>query len=108
MPTPAWLGLDLGTSSVKALLLAPDGRLLGEGTAAYGFAPAAAPGHAEQDPEAWWRAAAAATRAACAAAGSAVVGLTTTSLPPEQVALACSRAQSCASSKTTLTPPAST
>jgi xylulokinase len=71
MPTPAWLGLDLGTSSLKALLLRPDGRVLGEGSAAYATATPA-PGHSEQDPEDWWRAAAVATRAAVAAAEAAV------------------------------------
>ena len=48
-----FLGLDLGTSSLKALLV--DG---GQRTVAMASAPLAvqrpAPGHSEQDPQAWW------------------------------------------------------
>jgi len=73
-----FLGLDLGTSSVKALLVRGDGTVVGRGAAAY---PTAIPhpGHAEQDPEDWWRACAGAVRAALQAAGSghavAAIGL---------------------------------
>ncbi|MDQ3361091.1 MAG: FGGY family carbohydrate kinase, partial [Actinomycetota bacterium] len=49
------LGLDLGTGSVKALLLAEDGAVLGEGSASY---PVRSPrsGWAESHPEDWWEA----------------------------------------------------
>src|SRR5919199_794798 len=49
------LGLDLGTSSVKALLLAEGGATLGESSAPY---PVRAPrqGWAESSPEDWWTA----------------------------------------------------
>jgi len=70
---PVLLGLDLGSSSLKALLMAPDGRVMAEASAPYAtLAPA--PGFAEQDPRAWWLAAGRATRAALAAAGD--VGVT--------------------------------
>lgn len=49
------LGLDLGTGSVKALLLSLEGRVLGEGSAPYKVrAPRS--GWAESDPEEWWSA----------------------------------------------------
>ena len=49
----AVLGLDLGTSQVKALLCAPDGTALGQGTAGYEVATPR-PGWAEASPEHWW------------------------------------------------------
>jgi xylulokinase len=54
-----FLGLDLGTSRLKAMLRAPDGTVLGTGVAGY---PVSTPrtGWAETDPEQWWRAAQAA------------------------------------------------
>jgi len=59
--TPALLGLDLGSSSLKALLLSLDGRVLAERSSGYPtLAPG--PGWAEQDPEAWWAAAGLASR----------------------------------------------
>lgn len=58
-----WLGIDLGTSSVKALLLDETGAMLGEGAAGYAVS-APRPGWAESDPEEWWRATLAAARAA--------------------------------------------
>ena len=50
----AWLGIDLGTQSVRALLVTGDGRVLGAGTAPL-------TGHRdgvrhEQDPGEWWEA----------------------------------------------------
>jgi len=56
MTTPAALGIDLGTSSVKAMLLDPtDGSVLAQADAAY---PVDRPrlGWAETDPEQWWAA----------------------------------------------------
>jgi xylulokinase len=70
----AVLGLDLGTSRVKALLCAPDGTVLGRGVAGYRVA-APRNGWAETDPEQWWRAARAAVRAALGPAPAQVAGL---------------------------------
>ena len=47
------LGIDLGTSSLKAAVLALDGTLLGLGRAANRYI-AGPSGWAEQDPETWW------------------------------------------------------
>ena len=49
-----YLGIDLGTSEVKVLLLAPDARVIG--TAGSPFSVSRPhPRWAEQDPEDWWR-----------------------------------------------------
>jgi xylulokinase len=45
-----WLGLDIGTSSTKALLVSDEGEVLGRGHAPYPTSFAAG-GHAEQQPE---------------------------------------------------------
>jgi xylulokinase len=68
------LGLDLGTSQVKALLCTPDGTTLGRGRADYQVA-VPRPGWAEADPEDWWRATCAAVRAAVGPAPAEVAGL---------------------------------
>jgi xylulokinase len=68
------LGLDLGTSQVKALLCAPDGTTLGRGAAGYQIA-APRPGWAEANPELWWQAAGTAVRAAVGPAPAEVAGL---------------------------------
>ena len=74
--TLALIGLDVGTSSLKALALDPEGRVLAEASAGY---PTATPhpGWAEQDPSSWWVAAGTASRAVAAALpqGVEVVGL---------------------------------
>jgi xylulokinase len=70
----AVLGLDLGTSRVKALLRAADGTVLGRGVAGYRVA-APRDGWAETDPEQWWRAARSAVRAALGPAPAEVAGL---------------------------------
>ena len=50
------VGLDIGTSSVKAVAVSPaDGAVLGVAEAGYGLAHPH-PGWAEQDPADWWRA----------------------------------------------------
>ena len=49
------LGIDLGTSSVKALLATPAGEVLGSGGAEYGISRPRQD-WAEQDPEHWWQA----------------------------------------------------
>jgi xylulokinase len=48
-----FLGLDLGTSSVKALLVDDGPRVLASVTRGLGIARPA-PGHSEQNPEEWW------------------------------------------------------
>jgi xylulokinase len=72
----ALLGVDLGTSGVKAILLGVDGRPLGEAAAGYPV-DSPHPGWAETDPPAWWRAVVTAVRAARDQAGAqvAAVGL---------------------------------
>lgn len=54
MPTPSrrYLGLDLGTSGLKGLLVGQSGRALGRARADYPTRRAA-PGHAEQSPRDW-------------------------------------------------------
>ena len=58
-----WLGLDLGTSAVKALVVGEDGAVRGRGRAACPV-DVPAPDRAEADPRAWLAAAAAAAREA--------------------------------------------
>ena len=50
------VGLDVGTSGVKAIAISPDGDLLATAEEAYPLSTPR-PGWAEQDPEDWWRAA---------------------------------------------------
>jgi xylulokinase len=52
----ALVGLDVGTSSAKAIAVAPDGAILARAHADYSVSMPA-PGFAEQDPDLWWRAA---------------------------------------------------
>ena len=68
------LGLDLGTSSVKALLMAEDGTVLGEGSASYAVR-APRPGWAESTPEDWWGAVLEATGVAVGRRGAEVTAL---------------------------------
>jgi xylulokinase len=49
------IGLDVGTSSVKGIAVAPDGEVLAVAESAYAMSTPR-PGWAEQDPEDWWRA----------------------------------------------------
>jgi xylulokinase len=67
---PMLLGLDLGTSSVKALLMSEDGDTLGEGSASYSV-HSPRQGWAESSPEDWWNAAVEATQAAVGSSGAA-------------------------------------
>jgi xylulokinase len=48
------IGLDVGTSGVKALAVAEDGEIVGRAEVGYGLSTPK-PGWAEQDPEDWWR-----------------------------------------------------
>src|SRR6266542_2800786 len=57
--TQALVGLDVGTTGVKAVALSPDGGVLARVEHGYPLS-APQPGWAEQDPEDWWRAAEAA------------------------------------------------
>ncbi|MER3481150.1 MAG: xylulokinase [Meiothermus sp.] len=58
-----FLGLDLGTGSLKALLLDEAGRVRGEASRAYPV-HSPHPGWAESDPQDWWKAAGEAVREA--------------------------------------------
>jgi xylulokinase len=62
-PATAILGIDLGTTEVKAGLVGLDGRLLAMARAGYGLDVSRGPGWAEQDPAAWWAAVVVAVRA---------------------------------------------
>lgn len=61
--TSVVLGLDLGTTEVKAGLVGLDGRLVAMARAGYGLDVGHGPGWAEQDPGAWWSAVVGAVRA---------------------------------------------
>ena len=50
-----FLGIDVGTSEVKALLLAPSHQVIGSAGAALAISRPQ-PGHSEQQPQDWWRA----------------------------------------------------
>ena len=74
-----YLGIDLGTTGLKSLLVRPDGRICGAGYREYPLS-VPAPGYAEQDPEDWWRAlretvAEALQRAGVSAGEVAAIGL---------------------------------
>jgi len=73
-----YLGIDVGTTAVKAVVVAESGTVLGEEEAALTVSTPR-PGLSEQNPEDWWEACVAATRAACAAlpsdAGISGIGL---------------------------------
>jgi xylulokinase len=71
--TAALVGLDVGTTGVKALAISPDGELVGRAEHEYPLSTPR-PGWAEQDPEDWWRAAEAAL--ADLAVEPAAIGLT--------------------------------
>ena len=67
----AVLGIDLGTSQVKALVMTPGGEILGRGRAGYRVV-SPGEGLAETDPAEWWRATVAAVREALADASADV------------------------------------
>jgi xylulokinase len=68
---PALLGIDLGTSSVKVVVLDLDGRLLASTSAGY-LVQNRGPGWAETDPTLWWSAVVGAVHEATAAAAPAM------------------------------------
>jgi xylulokinase len=67
-----FLGLDVGTSGVKAILVAPSGEVMAASTTPLSMSTPH-PGWAEQDPGAWWEAALASIRTVRAACGDASV-----------------------------------
>lgn len=69
---PAVLGIDLGTSGVKALVSDPAGGVLGRGVAGYAVRVPGG-GRAETAPEDWWLATRTAVRVALAEAGRVTV-----------------------------------
>ena len=58
---PLFLGLDVGTSGVKAILVSPTGDVRASATTPLTLSTPR-PGWAEQDPEAWWKASVASIR----------------------------------------------
>jgi xylulokinase len=62
---PLFLGLDVGTSGVKAVLIDSRGSVLASTTTPLTL-QTPKPGWAEQDPDAWWTASAESIRAVCA------------------------------------------
>ena len=66
------VGLDVGTTGVKAVAVSPDGAMLARAERSYPLSTPR-PGWSEQDPEDWWRAAEAAL--AEVSAGVEVVGI---------------------------------
>jgi xylulokinase len=70
------LGLDLGTSSAKAVVIDTGGKVLSQASAGYAVTSAMA-GYAESEPAHWWNAVTACTREAVQAAGTqpAAIGL---------------------------------
>lgn len=61
MPESTFLGLDVGTSGVKAILVSPAGEVVATATAPLSL-HTPQPGWAEQDPEEWWSASCTAIR----------------------------------------------
>jgi xylulokinase len=70
------LGIDLGTSSAKAVMIDSGGVVLAQASAGYAVT-SAMPGYAESDPEDWWTAVTACVREAvqAAAAQPSAIGL---------------------------------
>ena len=77
MAAPLLLGLDVGTSGVKAILMAEGGAIAASATIPLSLSTPQ-PGWAEQDPAAWWDASVAAihaVRRACPDASIAAIGI---------------------------------
>jgi len=66
---PYMMGIDVGTTGTRAVVVRPDGHVIGAATGDHQPMRMAKPGWAEQDPEDWWQATILAVRAALAAAG---------------------------------------
>jgi xylulokinase len=63
------MGIDVGTSGTRAVIVRPDGHVAGAATGDHEPMRMAKPGWAEQSPENWWQATIIAVRAALAEAG---------------------------------------
>jgi xylulokinase len=72
MPESCFLGIDVGTSGVKAILVDAAGDVVAAAVAPL-FMSTPQPGWAEQDPEAWWQASIASIRTVLAAQPRAIV-----------------------------------
>jgi xylulokinase len=72
MPRDCFLGVDVGTSGVKAILVATDGEVLAAAVTPLQL-QTPQPGWAEQDPEAWWQASVTSIREVLAAAADVSV-----------------------------------
>jgi xylulokinase len=68
------LGIDLGTSSAKAVVIDTGGLVLSQASASYAVT-SERPGYAESEPEDWWAAVVACTREAVQAAGARPVAI---------------------------------
>jgi len=55
LPTPLTLGIDVGTSSAKAVVADAEGTFFASALRSYSY-KSSAPGYAEQAPDDWWRA----------------------------------------------------
>jgi xylulokinase len=83
----AILGIDLGTTEVKAGLVTLDGRLLGLARTGYRTETDAGAGRAEQDPEAWWGALVTAVRVLTGPAQAEVIAVAVDGHGPTLVAV---------------------
>ncbi len=63
------MGVDVGTTGTRAVIVRPDGHVVGAATGDHAPMRMPKPGWAEQDPENWWEATVHAVRAAIEAAG---------------------------------------
>ncbi len=63
------MGIDVGTTGTRAVVVRPDGHVAGAATGDHQPMRMEKPGWAEQDPEDWWQATIGAVRAAIAQAG---------------------------------------
>jgi xylulokinase len=63
------MGIDVGTTGTRAVIVRPDGHVIGAATGDHQPMRMAKPGWAEQDPEDWWQATLVAIRAALEQAG---------------------------------------
>jgi len=66
---PYMMGIDVGTTGTRAVVVRPDGHVVGAATGDHRPMRMAKPGWAEQDPEDWWQATILAVRAALEEAG---------------------------------------